>query len=211
MKWQGTSQQQRRDFMYDASGVTVANEPGLVLARSLSRSYLYLANNSNGPLWFEFDGPRATATITNGVVTSVALTNAGFNFTRPPVIRFEGGGPGGGGGKNINTSYLGLGQPDSGSSPSHVAKGVAVMTGSPGNQGVASITISDGGSGYVCAPYVHIYSDDLDPYGVAIPSAGVGIMITAGGEKEWNGSCCPTESISVFGAGVQGFICRFMT
>ena len=210
MKLVGASQQQRRDFMYDASGTTTASTAGLVLARSQARSYLYIANNSNGPLWFEFDGPRGTAVMAGSgftqTVASVTVTNAGFGFTVPPTIQFLGGGPGGGGGQFINTAYLGLGQPD-GDSPSSPAKAHAVLTAGA----ISSIVIDSPGAGYVTAPYVHIHSHRLDPYGCAIPSAGVGIMIPAGGFKEWNGSCCPTEAVSVFGTGTQAYVVKWMT
>ena len=181
----------------------------------MSRSHLILQNLSNGPLWFEFGSARASATITNGVVTSVTVTNAGFNFTRAPKVLFMGGGGGDGSGGQYagsgNTSYVGLGQPN-GWAPSNPAKGRAIMTGSAPNQSVASIAVDSGGSNYLCAPYVFLHDDRLDPNGVAVPSAGIGLMLTANSPPYVvNGSTCTTDAIAVFGATAgQGFLCKWM-
>jgi hypothetical protein len=212
MKLVSAGNQQVRHFLYDSSGtITTGGSAQLVLARSMARSFLYLKNTSVGPLWFETDGPRATATISGGVVTSVSITNAGFNMTLPPLIRFLGGGQGGAGyNQPPNTSYLGLGQPN-GPTPPNQATGIPVMGGSGANKNVSSITVNNAGSNYVIAPYVQIITSDLDPYGCAIPSTGVGIMLSAGESIMWNGTCCPTEAIAVFGATTgQGFICKWM-
>src|SRR5208283_2160962 len=102
----GAYMQQKRFPLYCADGtITTGGTPQLVLPQVPSRSFLKLQNLSNGPLWFEFGSARATATISGGVVTGFTITNAGFNFTNPPVVRLLGGGKAG------NGSYLGLGQP----------------------------------------------------------------------------------------------------
>ena len=217
MKLIGADQQQRRHVLYDASStITAGGTPQLVLAQSQSRSFLKLQNLSNGPLWFEFGSARATCALTSGVVTSVTITNAGFNFSKPPVVRFLGGGTGGSGsgslyGDSSNTSYLGLNQPN-GLTPSNYAVGHAVMTGSVPNQSVASITIDNGGTYYQIAPYVFIFNSDLDPYGCAVPSANVGMMLAAQSPPYiLNGTCCTTDPIAVFGATTgQSYLCKWM-
>lgn len=203
MKLVSAGNQQVRHFLYDASG-SVAGTAQLVLARSLARSLLYIKNTSLGPLWVEFDGARATATLSGSSVTSCAITNAGFNYTKPPLVRFLGGGLAMG-----NTSYLGLNQPN-GPSPSHPATGRAVMTGSAGALSVGSIVIDDAGSGYVIAPYVQLISSDLDPYGGAVPSAGVGWELAPGEAVTFNGTCCPTESVSIYGQDTQTYVAKWM-
>lgn len=208
MKLVSAANQQDRHFLFDASGtVTTGGAAQLVLARSMARSFLYLKNTSNGPLWIETDGPRATATLTSGVVTSIAITNAGFNMTKPPLVRFLGGGMAPAGYNQApNSSYLGLNQPN-GPAPSHVAVGLAVLSGGA----VASVTITDGGAAYKIAPYVQLITSDLDPYGCAIPSAGVGIELAAGEALQWDNSAVPTEAISIFGATTgQSFVAKFM-
>ena len=209
MKLVPTGNQQRQDFLYAFDGaVTTGGDPQLILARSMARSYLLLQNTSNGPLWFEIGFGRATATLSTGGVSSVTVNNAGFGFTKPPIVKFLGGGlpasfgqpPGG------STSYLGLNQPN-GPSPSHPAQGHAVLTGGA----ISSIVVDDPGSGYVIAPYVQLIGSDLDPYGCAVPSATSGILVPSGGSLEWNGTCCPTDPVAVFGATTaQSFLARMM-
>src|SRR5262249_38636756 len=93
MRLVGSGQQQRRDFLYSADGtITSGGTAQLVLAQSQSRSFLLLQNLSAGPLYVEIGAARATCTISNGAVASVSVANAGFNYTKPPVVRFLGGG-----------------------------------------------------------------------------------------------------------------------
>lgn len=200
MKLFNAADQQVRHFMYDASATTVGGTAKLVLARSMSRSLLYIKNISAGPMWIEFDGARATATIASGAVTGCTMTNAGFNYTNPPIVRFFGGGL-----PPNNTSYLGLGQPN-GASPSNVAQAHAVLT----SNAVSSIVIDNPGSGYVTAPYVQLISSDLDPGGAALPAAGVGWQLATGEALSFNGTACPTEAISVFSASNQSYVCKWM-
>lgn len=182
----------------------------LVLPVVPSRSLLQVENTSSGNLFFEIGSARASATLSNGVVASCSITNAGFNFTLPPVIRFLGGGLAG------NGSFLGLGQPG-GAAPTstlgygRVAQAHCVMTGSAPNLSVSSIVIDDPGAGYVTAPYVFIFNSELDPYGCAVPSDGVGLAIQSGGSFNFDATSCPTDSISVWGdTDGQTFICRWM-
>jgi hypothetical protein len=204
MKLPGSGQQIVRASLYDASGsVTTGGTAQLVLGQSQSRSYLLLQNTSSNPLYFEFGSARAKATITNGVVTSVSVTNAGFGFTYPPIIEFFGGGSAG------NSSYVGLGQPN-GAAPSNIAQAHCVMTGSAPNLSVSSITVDNGGSGYVCAPYVFIYNDPKDPNGCAVPSVGTGILLQANGSFVMESTMVTTDSVSVYGGTTgQTFVCKY--
>lgn len=199
MKLVGSSGQQIRHFLYRADGAIVAGgAPQLVMGRAQSRSYLKLQNLSNEPLWFEFGSGQATATIASGAVSAVSVTNVGFGFSRPPVIIFMGGG--GKDGPLGNTSYLGLGQPGA-PAPSNFAQAHCVMTGAAPNQVISSVVIDNPGANYLCAPYVHIYNDDLDPNGCAAPSAGVGMMLAPQGPPFiLNGTACTTDPIAVYGA-----------
>lgn len=202
MKLVSAGLQQVRHPLYDASGtITTGGTPQLVLAQSQARSFLLLGNNSAGDLLFEIGSARATSTISNGAVTGFTITNAGFGFTVPPVVRLLGGGNAG------NSSFLGLNQPN-GAAPSNVATAVAVLTGGA----VSGFTITNPGSGYVKAPYVFIFNSDLDPYGAAVPSATTGILIKSGSPPViFNGTCCPTDPVAVFGATTgAAFTCKWM-
>jgi len=213
MQLVGSGNQAKRHPLFTADGsVTTGGTPQLVLPEVPSRSFLMLQNLSAGSLYFEFGSARATATITSGAVTSIAVTNGGFNFTKPPVVRFSGGGYSG------NTAFLGLNQPG-GDGPNssivagRVARAHCVMTGSAPNLSVASIVIDDPGAGYAVAPYVFIMNSDLDPYGCAAPSATSGLaMATGAAPLIFNGTSCTTDPIAVYG-GTTGwaFLCRWMT
>jgi len=202
--------QNRQDSLYRADGtVTLGGTAQLVLARSICRSYLRLQNLSAGPLYVEFGAGAATATVSGGVVTAVAVTNAGAGFTRTPIVQFLGGG--GKDGPDANSSYVGLGQPNA-ASPTNYAQAHCVMTGSAGNLSIGSIVVDNGGSNYIVAPYVFINGDPLDPGGYSVPAAGVGLYLPAGAAPEiWNGTICPTDAISIWGATTgQQFSCRWM-
>ena len=172
----------------------------------MTRSLLYIQNLSSGALYVEIGSARATCTVSGGAVTSggFTVTNAGFNFTNPPVIKFVGGGPGGPG---SGTPYLGLNQPN-GPSPSNPAQAHCVLS----TNTVGSIVLDNPGSGYLIAPFMLITNSDLDPYGCAVPSVGVGIELAAsGGSILFNGTACPTDSVSIFGGTTsQAFCCKWM-
>jgi hypothetical protein len=214
MKLVSAGNQQVRHPLYDASGtITSGGTAQLILAQSQSRSFLMFQNLSAHSLYFEFGSARATCSLTSGAVSSVSVTNAGFNFSKPPVVRFMGGGGPGGSlyGSNPVTPYLGLNQPG-GLSPSDVATAHCVMTGSAPNMSVSSIVVDHGGSGYLIAPYVFIFNSDLDPYGCAVPSATSGMLLTTGSAAViFNGTCCTTDPIAVYGATTSdAFICKWM-
>lgn len=204
----GASHQQKRFPLYCADGtVTTGGTPQLVLPQMAFRSLLILQNTSSAALVFEFGSARATATITSGVVTSITVTNAGFNFTKPPVVTFYGGGKAG------NGSYLGLNQyggesPNASLGAGRPAKAHAVLT----TGAVSSIVIDDGGAGYAIAPAVILTNSDLDPYGCALPSATVGMILPNGVlPLQLDGTSCHTDPISVYGGTTgQAFLCRWM-
>lgn len=206
MKLPNSEGQTKKAFLYTAD-VTLTGSAQLVLAESQSRSSLILQNTSATDLMYiEIGCARATATLTNGTVTGVAVTNSGFGFTHPPLVRFMGGG------YNGNSSYKGLNQP--GGPGPNSAKGLvgrparahAVLT----TGSVSSIVIDDPGAGYAVAPYVLLINSDLDPFGCATPSATSGIVLPAGGFPiAFNGTVTPTDSIAVFGSSNDILVCRW--
>lgn len=213
MQLVGSGNQAKYHPLYTADGsITTGGTPQLILPQTPSRSFLLLQNLSAGSLYFEFGAARATATITSGVVSSIAVTNAGFNFTSTPIVDFAGGGYFG------NTAYLGLGQPGGDGPNSQIVKGRpakahCVMTGTAPNLSIASIVVDDGGAGYACAPYVFIKNSHLDPYGCAVPSATSGLlMVTGAAPLVLNGTSCTNDAIAVYG-GTTGwaYLCRWMT
>ena len=206
MKLFNAANQQVRHWLFCADGlVTAGGAAQLVLGQSQARSHLILGNNAQEALWFEFGSARATCTISAGAVNAVSVANAGFGFSKPPVVRFLGGGTG------QNGSFLGLGQPN-GAAPSDVALGHCVMTGAVGSQTVSSIVIDHPGSLYACAPAVFLFNSDLDPNGCAVPAINSGLLIPSGAPPlVWNGTCCPTDAIAVWGATTgDQFTCRWM-
>ena len=92
-------------------------------------------------MWLEFGPARAKATVTNGVVTSIAVANAGFGYSYAPRIKILGGSIKGDG-LNLSNGYPGT------DSPSNIATAHCVMTGSAPNMTIASIVVDNGGAGY---------------------------------------------------------------
>lgn len=213
MRIVGSSYQGHRDFGYYADGVIGSTSAAqLILPEQPSRSSLFLQNTSSHVLWVGFGSARATATLTGAIVTAVAVTNAGFGFSRAPIVTFFGGGIFPQQGQYpANTSYIGAGGP-SFPAPNHPAQAHCVMTGSAPNMTVASITVDDGGNGYVIAPYVLISNDILDPNGCFDPSAssGSGFQLAAGQSIYENESVVVTDAISAFCATLSAtFACRY--
>lgn len=214
MRLVGSGGQQRRDLMYDSSGlITIAGpNPTLVLPEAKSRSMLFLQNISADGMFVEFGSCRGHAVLTSGVVTSVVMDNVGFNFTRPPSVRFMGGGnhvefnP-----THINTAFVGATADPTYASPQDCATGTAVLSGAT----VGSVTIVNGGSGYVTPPFVFFENSLLDPNGAADPSlnSGMGWYLPPGGAITFiDGTFCPTDSISIFGqaaSGTQRYSCKW--
>jgi hypothetical protein len=202
----GARGQQNRDLMFDASGTIASGGTAqLLLPEVKSRSLLFIQNiDSAHDLVVEFGGARATATLTNGVVTSVSVTNAGFGYTFPPEVEFLGGGNSG------NPPWLGAGLPGypAPGDPAYVAARYFDLSGQKAAKGhatlsggaVSAIVIEDGGKGYSVAPFVRITNALQDPVGAAIPSATSGILLAHGQSLYFNGPACPTDQISIFGA-----------
>lgn len=213
----GTKGQANQDSFFDASGTIVAGGTAqLVLPVHPARSHFFFQNNSTHAMWLEFGSARAAVTISGGAVTAASVStpnanclspNAGFNFTYPPIVRFLGGGNAG------NSRYLGLGQPGGAAptsqlKPGRTAAAHCVLTGGA----VSSIVIDDPGAGYAIAPFAFIFNDELDPYGCAVPSSGVGVQVFAGGGSVYyNGTACFTDSVSVFGTTTaDAYCCKWM-
>lgn len=194
----GSKGQQRRDNLFNASGaIASATLPQLVLPESPSRGFLLFQNLSTTVMWLEIGPARATATLTNGVVTAISVTsstssirNPGFGYTYAPIVNFAGGGD------PTNTQQKSAGQYGY-PSPNNPAVATAVLTAGA----ISSFTINNGGSGYVNAPYVFIQNNQLDPFGCADPSAnsGSGYQIpVSGGSIVFESTFCPTDSVAVF-------------
>jgi hypothetical protein len=210
MKLTGAGGQAVPHFMFDNSGTIASNTlPQLLMPRRTSTSHMIIMNlHPTLQMWLQIGSAIATATLTSGVVTSCTVTNAGFGFSLPPLIQFRGGGAG------MWPGFLGANDPNS-PSPSKPARAHCVMTGSAPNQSVASITIDDGGSGYLVAPYVMIQNDPKDAGGCADPSlnSGNGMLLGAnGGSYYINGTCCPTEQMAIFcSTGLNArYLCKWM-
>ena len=132
----GFTEQQVLTPVYRADGtIASGGTPQLILPRAAPRSSFMIQNTSaSDTLYFEFGCARAKATVSNGAITAVTVTNAGFGFTYPPIVKFLGGG-------NIsNGRDLGLGYPNQ-SAPSNFATAHCVLSGGA----VSSIVIDNPG------------------------------------------------------------------
>lgn len=207
----GIRDQFHKDRFFDASGsIATGGTPQLVLPEAHCRSSFIIENTSSGPLYLEFGAARATAVLTNGVVTAVNVTNAGFGYSVPPTIRFFGGALGPRGNPQSFPKYNLTGLPDF-TSPNSYARAHCVMSGAAGAMTVSSIVIDSPGSGYAYPPFVYLSNSLNDPFGAAAPSATVGLLLLAsGGNYTASASVCTTDQISVYGATTgQTFMCKF--
>ena len=184
---------------YNFSGsVTAGTTPQLVLPRWTSRSYLLFENTSSENLVIVLGPATATATITNGTVSSITPVNAGFGYTFTPSVQLIGGGV-----PLIRSNGL-SGGPES-QPPTQTATASAVLSG----DSISSFVVNGAGHGYVGAPYVHIIADPGDPYGAAVPSATYGMLLLPGGSYCEHGDATPLSQIAVYGATTgQTYFCE---
>lgn len=206
MQWTGTRNQVVRDLFYDASGtIATGGTAQLVLPERKSCSFLFFQNISDTDMYIEFGSARATATLTSGAVSSVAVTNGGFGFTVAPDILFLGGANVGW--NMANPTFTGCGQPGY-PAPSNVATGHATL--STGT--VNAIIVDNGGGTYTKAPYVFIANSLNDPFGCATPSATSGIYCPGNTAFNLyvNGTFCTTDPLAVFCATTgKAFTCKW--
>ena len=207
----GSHRQHAKNHIYDASGtITTGGTAQLVLPQVFSRAMLLFVNNSlSAAMYLTIGGPTATAVITSGGVSSVSLTNAGFNYSLAPSVTFYSGGA-----QTVpNTNFLGPIPPvPDYPAPSAPASAHCVMTGNAPNMTISSISIDNPGSGYLYPPYVFIGNNPNDPNGAAVPSVGVGMYLAPnGGNIYINGTACPTDQIAVYCAtSAAPFYCKYM-
>ena len=203
---------------YRADGtITTGGTAQLVLPRAYSRCMLMIMNISGTVMYMEHGPPRATATISNGTVTAATVTNAGFGYTLPPLIVFQGGfGPfvansvWNGRGLLGSPAPTGLAAQGDSTNPvyNRPAQAHCVMSGGA----VSSIVIDDPGFGYVNPPEIVMYNQPNDPFGCAVPSATSGIILAAtGGFYYLNHTAMWTDPVAIFGASTGlGFTVEYM-
>jgi hypothetical protein len=191
-----------RGYRFDGA-IASAVAPQLILPEAAPRSSVSIQNTSNAAMWLDFGGARAAAVVSGGSVVSVSVTNGGFGYAYPPVIRFMGGAADPGNGR-----FLGIGYPGH-PAPSRPARAHAVLVGGV----VTSIVVDDGGAGYSSIPpYVHLANDPQDPFGCASPygaGAGAGYQLAPGSTWYEAFSVVATETVAVWSATVSAtYACR---
>lgn len=207
----GMRNQIAKDRLFDASGsIVTGGTAQLVLPEAHIRSSLIIENTSSGNLLLEFGSARANCALSGGAVSSVTVTNTGFGYSMPPNVHFYGGALGPKGNPQQAPTYSLQGLPEY-NSPNSPAKAHCVMTGAAGSMTVSSIVIDSPGSGYAFPPFVFLTNNANDPYGCAVPSATIGLLLIAsGGSYTANGSVCTTDQVSIFGASTgQTYLCKF--
>lgn len=213
MRLPGSTGQSGLEHIFDASGtITSGSAAQLVLPWAHRRSLLIFQNTSSASMYLEMGGPRATATLTSGNVSSISVTNAGFGYTIAPTVEFCGGG------FDANNNGMTLGSsvslPDFEPPRAPIgrpAKAHCVMTGAAGSMTIASIAIDDPGAGYAYPPYIFIKNNLNDPFGCAVPSATSGILLATGSQPLiFNGTITPTDGLAVFCAtSTSTFVCKY--
>ena len=198
----GSRGQQLQEAYLDHSGtITTGGTAQLCIPQRKACSHLLIQNLSAGTLTVQIGIRPGVATITNGVVTAISVPDAGFGFQKPPVVTLIGGGNAMAPGMQGATCF---GWP----SPANAATAQAEIA----NGTISSIVITNGGSGYLAAPYVFIQADYRDPTGVGTPSSISGILLASGGGMiDFNGTACPTDAVAIWGATTgQAFTARWM-
>lgn len=206
MKLVGSRGQATLDYAYDASGtIATGGTAQLILPRRKSTSFFWFQNISDTDMYLDFGAGRATATLTSGAVSSLSITNAGFGFTKPPIVTFLGGGNTSW--NQANSAFLGCGQPNY-PAPGVAAQATAVLT----TGAISSFQIGNPGVSYAKAPYVQLVNDENDPFGCSLPSATSGFLIGAqGGDFYVNGTACFNDPIAVYCATTgKAFTCKWM-
>ena len=199
----GFTEQQNLTPVYRADGTVAAGGTAqLILPRAAPRSSIIIQNTSTSDtITLEFGCARATATVTNGKVTAITVTNAGFGFTYAPSVHFLGGG------NMSNGRNLGVGYPNQ-LAPSNYASAHCVMSGGS----ISSIVIDNPGSGYDCAPYVQLLNDPNDNYGAAAPSATSGYKLAPNAVFRESYNVVTTDAIAVYGATTgDSWFCQYTT
>ena len=199
----GFTEQQNLTPVYRADGTVAAGGTAqLILPRAAPRSSIIIQNTSTSDtITLEFGCARATATVTNGKVTAITVTNAGFGYTYPPSVHFLGGG------NMSNGRDLGVGYPNQ-LAPSNYASAHCVMSGGS----ISSIVIDNPGSGYDCAPYVQLLNDPNDNYGAAAPSATSGYKLAPNAVFRESYNVVTTDAIAVYGATTgDSWFCQYTT
>lgn len=185
----GRRGQEQNDDLWTFDGsIAEGGVAQLVLPIQPRRAFLQIENTSATHDLFVGIGPAtATATVTSGKIASVAVNNGGIGYTVVPQVRFLGGIVDGD--YNLNpTSYA----PNY---PFKPAVAVAALSGGA----VSTITVLDGGYGYLVAPYV--YLENTRPYlggGAFEPSATAGIWLEPAGSVTYD-TACPWSAVAVFG------------
>lgn len=184
---------------YDFSGtITTGGTPQRILPYQPTRSYLLVQNISNANLFLGIGGATATASLTNGAVTSVSVVNAGLGYTYPPIVNFYGG-------ATSNPTVGGALGSQWGNAPAVIATAKANLTANA----VSSITVLGGGADYLVAPFVYLSPDPRDPFGVYAPSATAGVLLAPGLGYVAESSVVTNDAISIFGANTgQAFTCK---
>jgi hypothetical protein len=215
MYLQGTANQAGPHFRYRADGtIASATLPQLILPQSRTRTTFLFLNNSTVAMWIEIGPARAHAVMTGGSVTSVVfntqgLDNAGFNYTKPPIVRALGGD-----GKLVTpTSWPGNKGQVTTDVPSGPVSRPAIISATISGGHITGFTITDPGAGYVNAPELYLENDPYDPFGCADPSVGggSGFLIQPGGSIGSDSTACDTSAIAVFcGTAGSPFACAYM-
>lgn len=203
---------------YRADGALSSTAPKLILPQAISRAFLSIVNIGAAVLWVDHGCARATATISGGAVTGFNILNAGFGFTRPPIVELKGGG--GFPTALAASAWDGRGQIDQWPTPAGVnllvtppvysrpAKARAVLT----SGAVTSFIIDDPGAGYTNIPEVFMANDPNDPFGCADPSlnSGSGLSLPATtGTYSLKDTFCHTDAVAVYAATATSYYAEY--
>ena len=201
----GSPGQQQIHDVFDASGqIASGGTAQLCIPQRKSCSLIHIINTSAAILSVQIGIRPATATLTSGSVTSVAVGDAGFGFLVPPTVAFLGGG------NSMDLASQGATMPHW-PAPANAATGYATLS----SGSISAITVTNGGSGYTKTPYVYVLADRTDPTGVGLCNASVGIVLAASGNAGsqlfLNYTSCPTTAISIWGGSTgQTYTAKWM-